>query len=521
MNNAETEKGAIPVTVNVVPGSNNSTNLPTRTSSMTNGESDYESGKGRTTFTAATVDEKALEDEEWETDPANPRNWTPSRKWSTMAIVSLYTFIPPLASSMMSPGLPEVAERFNIHSSTIVALTLTIFLLSFAIGPLFLAPLSEMYGRTWILHIGNIFNIGFNLGCAFAPSTATLIVFRFLSGFSGSAPIAVGGGSVSDLFNAQDRAKAMALYNLGPLLGPAIGPVAGGFITQSIGVKWVFIVIAITSGVGSVIAIPFLRETYAPILRFRQANRDGDAEKAARAHPALIQAQGSLLSIIWISLTRPLEMLFRSFICFILSLYMAFNYGIYYLMFSTFPALFSNTYGFGPGIGGLAYLGLGFGFVFSTLLGAKWGDALYKYLAAKNNGKAKPEMRIPFMLVGSIMAPIGLFWYGWSAQAKVHWIMPIIGTSIFSFALMTTFLPITLYLVDSFKYAASALAAAAVFRSMLGFAFPLFGKQMYDALGSGGGNSLLAGVAIVLGVPFPIWIYYRGEEMRARNPLTK
>lgn len=64
--------------------------------------------------------------------------------------VSFYTFVSPLASSMMAPGLPEVAEKYNITSETIVAMTLSIFLLTFAIGPLFLAPLSEMYGRTWV-----------------------------------------------------------------------------------------------------------------------------------------------------------------------------------------------------------------------------------------------------------------------------------------------------------------------------------------------------------------------------------
>jgi hypothetical protein len=79
--------------------------------------------------------------------------------------------------------------------------------------------------------------------------------------------------------------------------------------------------------------------------------------------------------------------------------------------------------------------------------------------------------------------------------------------------MMTSFLPIQLYLVDAFKYAASANAAASVFRSLLGFAFPLFGRQMFDGLGLGGGNSLLAGLAIVLGIPFPIWLYYRGAAI--------
>lgn len=82
-------------------------------------------------------------------------------------------------------------------------------------------------------------------------------------------------------------------------------------------------------------------------------------------------------------------------------------------------------------------------------------------------------------------------------------------------------LPIQLYLVDTFTYAASALAAASVFRSMLGFAFPLFGEQMYAAMGYGGGNSLLAGLAIVLGIPFPVYLWYRGEEIRSRSSLAR
>jgi len=99
--------------------------------------------------------------------------------------------------------------------------------------------------------------------------------------------------------------------------------------------------------------------------------------------------------------------------------------------------------------------------------------------------------------------------------------MPIIGTGIFGFGLMATFLPIQLYLVDAFTYAASALAAASVFRSMLGFAFPLFGEQMFNKLGYGGGNSLLAGLAIVLGIPPPIWIYYNGERVRQTSSWTR
>ena len=99
--------------------------------------------------------------------------------------------------------------------------------------------------------------------------------------------------------------------------------------------------------------------------------------------------------------------------------------------------------------------------------------------------------------------------------------MPIIGAGIFGFAMMGCFLPIQLYLVGAFQYAASAVAAACELRSLMGFAFPLFGQQMFDALGNGPGYSLLAGLAIVTGIPFPIWIYYCGEKIRLRSDLNR
>ena len=107
--------------------------------------------------------------------------------------------------------------------------------------------------------------------------------------------------------------------------GPVAGPIAGGFIAQSIGLKWVFIIIACLCAVASVIGIPILRETYAPIVRLRLANKSADPEKleAAKKHPALVAAHRSKLNILWINLSRPAILLTRSFICFILSLYMA------------------------------------------------------------------------------------------------------------------------------------------------------------------------------------------------------
>ncbi|KIK38330.1 hypothetical protein CY34DRAFT_15117 [Suillus luteus UH-Slu-Lm8-n1] len=460
-------------------------------------------------------------EDEWERDPANPRNWSPAKKWTTTAIVGLYTFVTPLASSIMAPGLPDLAIKYGITDPTITALTLSIFLLSFAIGPLFVAPLSEVYGRVWVLHFANLFFLGFNLGCAFATDATSFLVFRFLAGFAGSAPIACGGGVVSDLFSERDRAAGMALYNLGPLIGPAIGPVIGGFLAESVGIQYDFYIVVAICGIAAALGIPFMRESYAPVIKLRRENVVADLEKATVGDPTLTPHHMGKWDYLWINLKRPVILLTQSFICFILSLYMALIYGIYYLMFTTFPSLFSGVYHFSIGISGLAYLGLGLGFISATVFAVRLSGKIYNHLAAKNGGKGKPEMRVPALIFGSLFAPVGLLWYGWSAQAHAHFMMPIVGTAIFGFGLMTTFLPIQLYLVDTFTYAASATAAASTFRSLLGFAFPLFGQQMFAALGYGWGNTLLAGLAIVIGIPFPIWIYYAGERIRARSSLTR
>lgn len=71
------------------------------------------------------------------------------------------------------------------------------------------------------------------------------------------------------------------------------------------------------------------------------------------------------------------------------------------------------------------------------------------------------------------------------------------------------------YLLDEVEYAASANAAARMLSNICGFAFPIFAPQMYDKLGYGWGNSLLAFIFIALGVPTPLLLWIWGSKLRA------
>ena len=120
------------------------------------------------------------------------------------------------------------------------------------------------------------------------------------------------------------------------------------------------------------------------------------------------------------------------------------------------------------------------------------------------------------MFVGSVILPVGLFWYGWSAQAQVHWIMPNIGMAIFSVGSIVCVQCMQTYIIDSYtRFAASAMAAAVVLRSLAGFGFPLFAPAMYNALEYGWGNSVLAFAAIAIGLPAPYIFWHYGEKLRS------
>jgi len=184
---------------------------------------------------------------DWESPetPDKAVNWTSKKKWSNMAIISTITFLTPLASTMIAPGVPLILRDFSSADETVGSLIVSIYILGYAIGPLLLAPLSEVYGRLPVYHMCNSLFIVWTIACALAPNTSALLIFRVLAGIAGSCPLAIGGGSIADLFIQQQRGVAMSVFIAGPLLGPVVGPIAGGFLTEDTGWRWVFWVITI------------------------------------------------------------------------------------------------------------------------------------------------------------------------------------------------------------------------------------------------------------------------------------
>ena len=415
---------------------------------------------------------------------------------------------------MFAPGVPQVMHDFHSTNQNLGSFVVSIYILGYATGPLFIAPLSEIYGRTMVYHVTNVLYVVFTVVCAVSTNLGMLIGFRLLAGMMGSTPLTIGGGTNADMFRVEERGAAMAIWSIGPLLGPVVGPVAGSYLSNAKGWRWDFWLVAILAGFVSIGMLFTLRETYAPRILELKARRlrkeTGNPNLRSKLDTGLSSKDLLIRSIV-----RPTKMLVFSPIVFLLSFYMAVVYGYLYLLFTTMTGVFERTYHFSSSNVGLAYLGLGIGMFTGLFITGATSDLVLKRLSAKNGGVAKPEFRLPPLIPAAFMIPIGLFVYGWSADKAVHWIVPIIGTSFVGMGLITTFMPIITYLIDAYTlYSASVLAANTVLRSMMGALLPLAGPSMYKALGLGWGNSLLGFIALAL-IPLPIIFWRYGERIRS------
>ncbi|KIN08255.1 hypothetical protein OIDMADRAFT_100107 [Oidiodendron maius Zn] len=459
---------------------------------------------------------------EGQDDPEMPLNFAASRKWMLLGLLSSITFVSPLASSMFAPAVSFADETFHNTSVILSTLSVTIFLLGYTIGPLILAPLSEIYGRRFVLTGGNVFFTLFQIGCALSPNMTALIVLRFFSGIGGSGCLTIGGGVIADLFPPDQRGLATSLYSLGPLFGPIIGPICGGFVAQRASWRWVFWILLIAAGSVSVGIELLNRETNHRVLMKRKVQRLQKElnRPELRSCYDTTGSPESTVTILINGILRPLKMLFLSPIITLLSLYMAFVYGLLYLLFTTIPTVFIGTYHWDPEITGLAYIGLGVGFMTALVVVAKISDMTVVRMTKANNGVFEPEMRLPACIIFACFIPITFFWYGWSADKKTHWIVPVIGLMPFGFGMMGIFIPIQTYVIDAFlQYAASGVAALTVSRSLFGTFLPLAGPKMYAALGLGWGNSVLGFIALAL-IPAPMFIFKFGARMRKNYPVN-
>ena len=327
------------------------------------------------------------------------------------------------------------------------------------------------------------------------------------------------------MFPASQRGLAMSIFAAAPFMGPTLGPIAGGFLGESKGWRWVEGLIAIFTGVLWIAGSLFIPETYAPVLLQKRAA--ALSRETGKVYISKIEAdrgKQSLKQSFKIALSRPWILLVKEPIVLLLSIYMAIVYGTLYMMFAAFPIVYQQQRGWTQGVGGLAFLGVAVGMLGAVVYTIPDNE---RYLAAERRAKeggelgAAPEARLPPAMFGSAFLPLGLFIFAWTNYPSIHWIVSIIFTAPFGFGMVLVFLSIMNYLIDAYTiYAASVLAANSVLRSSFGCVFPLFTTYMYDSLGIHWASSVPAFLALMC-LPFPFLFYKYGPAIRRKCKFAR
>lgn len=413
-----------------------------------------------------------------------------------------------------------VAAKFHV-STEVGLLGLSLYVLGFALGPLFWAPLSELRGRRLPLVISMFGFSIFQLGVASAKDLQTVILCRFWGGVFGACPLAVVAAVFSDMFDNRTRGMAITVFSMTVFSGPLLAPFIGGFIVESyLGWRWTEWLTAIMGFFAFCLDFLFLEETYPPVILISKASELRRRTKNWGIHAKQEEIEIDFRELVTKNFSRPMRLLFTEPIVLALSIYMAFIYGLLYLFLTAYPIVFQQIHGFTGGIGGLPYFGMVTGQMCAGLYIILTQPSYNRKLAA-NNGIPVPEWRLMPVIYGGISFAVGLFWFGWTGYRKdIHWIAPTLSGLATGFGLLSIFLQSLNYLVDAYlMFAASAIAANTFLRSLAGAGFPMFSQYMFHSLGVNWAGTLLGCVALVL-VPIPVCFLIFGQKIREKSPFA-
>ncbi|GAB7341845.1 hypothetical protein MBLNU457_g0165t1 [Dothideomycetes sp. NU457] len=455
-------------------------------------------------------------------DPDNAHNWS-NRKKNFVVFVGVMLVMNSTIGSSIASGTPvEVSNYFHNYNQEQLVLPTSIYLVGYVLGPLLFGPLSESFGRRWVLIATFALFTVFTMACALAPTFAAYIVFRFIVGIGASSPISVVGGVYADVYaDPVTRGRALTIFMTATTWGPLIGPIVSGFVGQSLGWRWTYWIALIIAGANWPILIA-MPETYGPIILKRRAQRLRKKENNPNIVAPIELEKTDIRALMTTVLTRPVRMIMYEAIVLCSCLYLAYAYAIFYIFFEAFPIIFIDTYGFNYGEEGLTFLPVGIGAIIACGI-YLWWDAYLQKAKSRNAPWSRKEeyRRLPLACLGGPLFVVSLFWIGWTARPDIHWIVPVLAALPFGMGFLLLFMALLNYLVDAYEiFAASATAASSSSRSLFGALLPFAAKPMYDTLGVPWACSLLGFLSLVMcAIPF-VFIRY-GDRIRANSKFCQ
>ncbi|KAI9838424.1 MAG: hypothetical protein M1838_004612 [Thelocarpon superellum] len=455
-------------------------------------------------------------------DAANPQNWSQWKKAFVALQIDLYTFVVYAGSSIYVSSELGVMAEFGVGAPK-ASLGLALYVLGYGIGPLLWAPMSEIptFGRNVPYVASFAIYLILCVPTALSNNLAGLLVLRFLQGFLGSPCLANGGASMQDLYSFMYLPYSLSSWVSAAFAAPALGPLISGFAVTAENWRWSLWEILWMASPVFLLWFFFLPETSASNILLRRATRlrQLTGNERIRSQAEINRRGLTTNAIVFDALIKPLEIMIKDPAVLFTNLYTALTYGIYYSFFEVFALVYGPIYGFNLGETGALFVCIVVGCVLAMAI-------YFSYIHfslipdMKANGMRPQEWRLRPALLAVFGPPIGLFLFAWTANEHVHWIVSVIGITIYALSCYILLQCIFVYIPMTYPpYAASLFASNDLCRSAFATGAVLFSRPMFINLGIGQGVSLLAGLS-VMGIIGMWLLYFYGADLRARSKFA-
>lgn len=453
-------------------------------------------------------------------DKDDPRNWSPLRKWLTVAAIVPIDLSVSWGASGFSPAAPDFAKDMNV-SPQVATLGLSMYVLGLAFGPMSLAPLSEYFGRRPVYVISYGIFLVLLLATTFVKDLGVFLVLRLFSGYFSSVTISNFGGTIADLFHHHDTGPAMSWFLWAATGGSPTGFVLFSFIAHGQtwhGVFRIMFVICFSFWVLLVVALYLLGETrHSVLLKWRVKAARQRAGNESLDVPDEMKQRGPK-QLFGTALTRPFRFLATEAIVQFGALYNGYLYGLSFLFNGAFHIIYGpGGYGYDTIGVGLSFLGIVVG-ITSGLLTNIYQERYYQRQIAQAGQREVPEARVQLAKLAGIILPISLLVFAFTANPDIHPTISILATAFWGWSFYTLILMTLTYTEDAYKtYSASALAGIGFVRNIAGAGFPLLGRRLFVNEGTKKASLILMAMSLVT-VPIPFVLASYGKELRRRSP---
>jgi MFS family permease len=469
--------------------------------------------------------------------------FTKNQKRFIVFMASWGGFFSAVSSNIYFPALNSLAADLHV-SKTLINLTLTSYMIFQGLAPAFIGELADTAGRRPAYFFCFVVYIAACIGLALQNSYAALFLLRCLQSTGSSGTIALSSGVVADVATAQERGKYMGFVTAGSLLGPAIGPVMGGILSQFLGWRSLFWFLVIFAMCWLSLFIVFFPETartavgngsitprgwnmsLLDYLAARKTQKEHDADPSytsiKSSHPKKKRRFPNPLSSLLIIYDKENA---------IILLVNAFLFAVFYDITATLPSIYAQIYNFNDLQIGLCYIPFGVGACLAALSNGQLLDRNFRRWARRLDFELRPnrqsdltnfpieKARLQVALPGYYIASMITIAYAWNIEYDGPLAVNLVLLFFMSYCLTVSFNVSSTLLIDFYPQSpATATAANNLFRCLLGAGATGLIQPMIDAMGRGWAFTFL-GLFLLAASPL-LWVVYfkgmgwRGERVR-------